>query len=423
MTKRASVCSLDTASTTSIPTPATEKSSYSLSRSTDKRSFGGALKLLLEDDTNFRDWIEDAKKQAELSPELPTISVPDTPVANVEIRLVEPTPVPSRVGSLGATTSLQNAKASPAPPMQEAVEEIEEEPEHIVIDTKSRSKKKSGKFFVHSSPGKGSGSDASHTSPVPTGTQTGPSPTSLPKPPRKSHSPHDKVKKTRIKDVVDHDRPPRRNVSLSTMRGRFQAEKRIAAETIAAQEQAAQDEDSGWEDEVEDGENRLTATANEPQTSQQAESSGGSSRTAHVNRDQASEEAVDDDEGEWSDEPDSKPSSTQPNSVRTQAADALDLGRIVSAKVTRQNSSRKSSATHMPPPPAPTPLRNMSKKERQAAAAERARIEAELEAQRKREMFAKQQIFGRPVGTASGLSGLLNHGASMVNLVSEFCMY
>jgi hypothetical protein len=65
------------------------------------------------------------------------------------------------------------------------------------------------------------------------------------------------------------------------------------------------------------------------------------------------------------------------------------------------------------PPPAPTPLVRMSKKQREAAAAERARIEAELEAQRKREMFAKQAIFGQPQGL---LSQALQRGGSLVDL-------
>jgi hypothetical protein len=335
------------------------------------------LKLLLEDDSNFKDWVSEAKR-------LPVVSVPDTPVADVEIRLLEPTPVPSRVGSLGASLvgagSLFPSPAPVAAPIDEE-EVIDDLPESLA--SPQITSKRRGKFFVHSSPSKGSGSESSHPSPHPSPNieQRDHSPTGIVRDSSDSNISGSKLKKTRIADVVNNDRP-KRNVSLSTMRGRFAAEKRRAAEAIAAKE-----EDSGWEDddegEREDGEEE--------------------------------EAAVVDDEG-WSDESDQEPEppvETQRRSSRSRSgrsASNLDLTTLL----TRVSSRRSSKPA--PPPPAPTPLKKMSKKERQAAAAERARIEAELEAQRKREMFAKQQIFGRTTN-GSGLSGLFKSGGSMIDLV------
>jgi hypothetical protein len=79
---------------------------------------------LVYDDTDIKDWVGDAKK---ILP-TPLLSLPYT--APVEIHLVEPTPVPSRVGSLGGT------------------------PRPIPED------RKKNKFFIQSSPNK-SGSDTS----------------------------------------------------------------------------------------------------------------------------------------------------------------------------------------------------------------------------------------------------------------------
>jgi hypothetical protein len=385
--RRASMSSAGSASTTSfIHTPATEGSSYfSTSRKpVEKRSFGGALKLLLEEDSNFRDWIEDAKRQVPV----PTLSVPDTPVANLEIRLVEPTPVPSRVGSLGASMAaggLLSAAAVPARLTEEDEEDAEEvvaTEEPITIDTraKSRSPKRRGKFFVHSSPSKGgSGSESSHPSPVAPIEKVTPPVPQQHRPHRKSSgSSHDPTipKKARAREIADTDRLPRRNVSLSTMRGKFQVEKRRIAEALAAK-----DEDSGWEDEVEEWE--------EPADGGPAE-----------------------EDGDWSDEADS------PEKVKAARKSSSNLN-LAAQGLRRSNSRRASGNKQTPPPPAPTPLTKMSKKERQAAAAERARIEAELEAQRKREMFAKQQIFGKaPVAMTGLLTGMFKSGGSMVDLVS-----
>ena len=376
--RRLSTSSLGSSIST-LYTPATERSSYSLSRSKsfEKRSFGGALKLLLEDDSNFKDWVEEAKKHVPI----PTISVPDTPVANVEIRLVEPTPVPSRVGSLGAsmvTSGLLNSAVVPPRLNEEDEEEyITEEP----LAIPSRSPRKRSKFFLHSSPTKGSGSDTSQPSLPLASPQTNPS-MSHPHPPipqRKAHrkssaSSHgDRPKKTRIKELADQ--PPKRNVSLSTMRGKFQAEKRRIAETLAAKE-----EDSGWEDEDAECED------------------------TEVSGDEDAAEALDD-EGEWSDED----ASAVPATAKKSSSDLTHLF----AKSTRKSHTKPS-----PPPPAPTPLKQMTKEERIAAKAEKARLEAEHEAQRKREMFAKQQIFGKSSGLATGLlTGLFKTGGSMVDLV------
>ena len=332
--RRISTSSVGTASTTSLHTPSTEHPP-TLHPPPRGRSFGGALKLLLEND-EFKDWINDAKRNLpvisipDIVPYIVPDIVPDTPHPNLEIRLVEPTPVPSRVGSLGASLAgsgltVKQQEPPPTPP------------------DKARSPRKRGKFFVHSSPSKGSGSESSH-----------PSPTA-----RKS-SDSSSGKRSRIKNIIESDRAPRRNVSLSTMRGRYSAEKRKAAEAIAANE-----EDSGWEDEVEDN-------------------------------------------GDWSDEP------TSPEKPKSRSTSSLNL----TALLTR-STSRKTPPKPTPPPPAPTPLRKMSKKERLAAAAERARIEAELEAQTKREMFAKQQIFGKPVEGQGLLSGMFKRGTSMVDLVSS----
>lgn len=380
--RRSSTSSLGSSMST-LYTPATERSSYSFcrSKSCEKRSFGGALKLLLEDDSNFKDWVEEAKKHSPI----PAISVPETPVANVEIRLVEPTPVPSRVGSLGASMAtaggLLNAAVVPPKLNEEDEEEeiITEEP----VSIQSRSPRKRGKFFVHSSPTKGSGSDTSQpslSSVVPRDAPVGAESHSTPASRRSFRkasvsSQGEKPKKTRMKELADH--PPRRNVSLSTMRGKFQAEKRRIAETLAAKE-----EDSGWED--------------EDVGSADTEGSEDENVADHL-----------EDDGDWSDE--DAPKEASPAHPRRSHNDLAHLF---------AKSTRKAHVKPSPPPPAPTPLRHMTKEERIAAKAERARIETELEAQRKREMFAKQQIFGKASGSASGLlSGLFKTGGSMVDLV------
>lgn len=408
-----------TGSSTSLHTPSHERppSPAASHRSLERRTFGGALKLLL-DDNDFRDWVTDAKRHLPI----PTISVPDTPVANVEIRLVEPTPVPSRVGSLGgsmgATGLLVGATVPPLlteEPEAEAEEEEAAEGDGVLSMGKppisgSRSPKKKGKFFFHSSPGRGSGSDTSQPSPLgaagsadkaATPTPVSALAKSVARPPSKSNS-NDESSRHLSKPerrssgsssggaaMKPRESAPKdkRHVSLSTMRGKYAAEKRKAAEALHAKnsQAAAQEEDSGWEDEDEENEE------------------------------------------DWSDEPDSSPKkikkAKQHRRSSSRSRSAHSTSNIDLAQLVRQ-SSRKSPTRDAPPPPAPTPLRKMSKKERLAAAAERAKIEAELDAQRKREMFAKQQIFGGLGGAGARqsseglLSGIFKRGGSMVNLVS-----
>lgn len=313
------------------------------------RPFGDSLKLLC-DDNEFKDWVQEAKSspgpsQPRCNGHAPAIGdnhihypqlsqaahlLPKTPQANVEIRLVEPTPVPSRVGSLGAsqTTALNTllTTSTHIPPPVDEVDERESSPS----PTSPHRPNRRGKFFVQSSPSKASGSESSPVAPPPT---FAPSLTVKPAPGVGAAD-----QRRRSSGSSTGASKKKRHVSLSTMRGKFAAEKRKAKAAIEAKE--ARDEDGGWEDDDEQ------------------EEEGWSS------------------DGE-------------------------------------QEASLTASPKEAPPPPAPTPLRKMSKKERDAAAAERARIEAELEAQRKREMFAKQQIFG----TKSGLlKQELQRGGSMVDL-------
>ena len=359
-------------------------------RSFERRSFGGALKLLIEEN-EFKDWVGDAKRNP--SP-VPVLSLPDTPVANFEIRLVEPTPVPSRSGSLGASLATGGLMVSAAiPPRLNEEEEQNERAEDAQAEASSsrhaakvkpRSSRKKGKFFLHSSPSKASGSESPHASHIPQiEVHTGHSP---PRPSR--HDSGSSSGGVMMKVKKDRDK---RHVSLSTMKGKFAAEKRKAADAIA---QAKEDEEgSGWEDEdaeAEEGEEEMGEGEEEME-----------------------------EEG-WSDESASPVVETQKmrrSSSRSRSGHSssnLDLTQLVMKKTSR----RRKPPEGVPPPPAPTPLRKMSKKERQQAAAERTMIEAELDAQRKREMFAKKQIFGdRPAGEGL-LSQVLRTGGSMVDLVS-----
>ena len=385
-------------------------------------------------ENEFTDWVSEArvKKATEEHVSPPTLSVPDTPIANLEIRLVEPTPVPSRVGSLGGSinvSGLLNVSARPPrlteePEAEEVVEETErgdsgEEGEEgqgsDALSIRARPKptgrisnKKKNKFFVHSSPSKGSGSDSA-VSP-----STMKSPPILPadvqpaQPPSSSTSAISRLSEdhgrrqssassagvvlaTRKKSPRSPDK--RRHVSLSTMRGRFTAEKRRAAEVLErkaeeeqarararAEEEEAAAEGSGWEDDDEEEEEEIKEI---------------------------------DEEGDWSDDEDED---------ATQGGDTNDEGADTGSETPygkRRSRNRWPELRDPPPPPAPTPLKQMSLGQRQAAKAERERIEAELEAQQKREMFAKKQIFGsqKPVTSEGLLSGIFKRGASMVNLV------
>ncbi|RXK39483.1 hypothetical protein M231_03151 [Tremella mesenterica] len=386
--RRLSMSTQGTASTTSLQShdDYTSHSEYPSSPTrSDRSSFGAALNLLV-DGQDFKDWVTDAKRSLP-----PILSVPDTPVANLEIRLVEPTPVPSRVGSLGGSMTpgglFSSAAGGMPPPLDEEDAALDGDNEEINQDGQERDddpegrirrapKKKGGKFFLHSSPTKGSGSD-SNTSPVPTKDNDLPV---MPMPPVKRHSSGSSsgIVKMRPKE---RNGAQKRQVSLSTMRGRFQAEKRKAVEAIrqAEEEREAKDEESGWEDE-----------------------------------DEAAES-----DANWSDESQQAPSPTKRNkkhvtiaSRSPNGASAADLTRILSRQPSREP---RGTVRDPPPPPAPTPLKKMSRREREAAEAERTRIENELEAQRQREMFAKQQIFGsRP--SEGLLTDLFKRGGSMVDL-------
>lgn len=478
-----------TASSASLATPHLEQppspTASVSSRHSDRRTFGSALKLLMEED-NFKDWVSDAQKN--MPP--PTISVPDTPVANLEIRLVEPTPVPSRVGSLGGSmggAGMMGAggllgvavppRLSEEPEVVEVVqEESEEEDEDEAAENEyskpirggrgkagaSRSPRKRGKFFVHSSPSKGSGSDTAASPGLPQQSPTLPTPSAVPPSPSPSLSPgpahtangHHRRSSGSSSGAAGPSAVPtkkrspgaKRHVSLSTMRGRFGAEKRKAAEELArkAQEEAdaaaAQEEDSGWEDEVEDDGQEETEGDEEEDEDEEVEAK---LETVQEGISEKSKEGTPDSQGgseDWSDEaseqedqptpaPQPNPKPARPANMRrtssnrsaksnanNRSTSALDLVALLSNTTSR----RTSTSDGPPPPPAPTPLRNMSRRQRLAAAEERRRIEAELEAQKKREMFAKQQIFGaKPTQGEGLLSGIFKKGGSMVDLVSS----
>jgi hypothetical protein len=175
------------------------------------------------------------------------------------------------------------------------------------------------------------------------------------------------------------------------MRGRFTAEKRRAAEVL---ERKAEEEQA-----------RAMAEA-EAAAAAEAEGSGWED-----------DEEEEEEEGDWSDDDDDEEGALQ-------AGDTNDEGHETGSETAygrRRSRHRWPELRDPPPPPAPTPLKQMSLTQRQAAKAERDRIEAELEAQQKREMFAKQQIFGtqKPVNSEGLLSGIFKRGASMVNLVCE----
>ena len=130
--RHGSSSSFTSCSSISIRTPDLEERPHAT-------TFGHALNLLLESDNNFKDWITEAKRNP-----IPSLSLPDTPIADVEIRLVEPTPVPSRVGSLGASmaSTLLGVKTSWSPEPT-----VPEKPQ--------------GKFYLPSSPTKDSSEDDS----------------------------------------------------------------------------------------------------------------------------------------------------------------------------------------------------------------------------------------------------------------------
>ncbi|WWC89928.1 uncharacterized protein L201_004857 [Kwoniella dendrophila CBS 6074] len=512
-TRRLSMSSqATTASTASIHTPIDSAPPPFLhrTRSSEKLTFGGALKLLLEkDENNFKDWVEDAKRHlpspspiGQLSP--PIISVPDTPVANVEIRLVEPTPVPSRVGSLGGSmnnSGLLSSNTTIPPPLKEDIigEEKATKAEKdklnqrvsstsnsalgsglskpISTPTPSRRssysknksgnspKKKSSKFFVQSSPGRYSGSDSSHpnhTSPdVSTLAQIPGHSTSTAKvvSPSITLSPNHKHGRRRSSGDSStglimgkgkpsenhsthvhphpHPHPPhqKRHVSLSTMKGKFQAEKRRMAEQHSALngEKTKDNEESGWEDEEEDlgdedGDENWSDEDDSPKDDKKVEEQNGKldhapqSTTAEITHEKELQKEKERDN--------KSSSSSRPSLNRRRSSSRPRMGRTTSddhqpdllTLLTRKPSQHGQTHQHKdaPPAPAPTPLIKMSKKERLKAKVEREKIEAQLEAQRQREMFAKQQIFGtKNISHNQGLlASALQRGASMVNLTS-----
>jgi hypothetical protein len=199
-----------------------------------------------------------------------------------------------------------------------------------------------GKFFVQSSPSRASVSDNSPINPAPieqgnSADINSPSPAQVERQPTLQQH-QQQLALRRSSGSSNGASKKKRQISLSTMKGKFQAEKRKAAAAIEARE--AREEDGGWEDEDAD----------------------------------LDEWGSDDEEVE------------------------------------------KASMTASPkqiPPPAPTPLVRMTKAQREAAKAEHAEIQAKLDAQRKRAMFAKQQIFGPSGGL---LSQALQRGGSMVDL-------
>jgi hypothetical protein len=325
-------------------------------------TFGNVVQLVSNND-GFKDWVAEAKEAKDdldsrpipmsLNQRPPTIHVPSSPVSQLEIRLVEPTPVPSRVGSLGASMNptpnglLNSTNLAQIPP---ALDEVEEDGNQSSGDappvgrlqqqqqSKSKGKGKGkGKFFVQSSPSRASISDSSPVTPASLQHTQDREPVSPVKevPPLSPQQIQQQAIRRSSGSSAGATKK-KRHVSLSTMKGKFLAEKRKAAAALEAKQ--AREEDGGWEDDEEDLD-------------------------------------------EWSDDEGGKRSLT--------------------------------GSPEIIPPPAPTPLVRMSKKQREAAKAEREKIEAELDAQRKREMFAKQQIFGQPKGL---LSMALQRGASLVDL-------
>lgn len=370
-------------------------------KSAERRSFAGTLKLLVEDDSSFKDWVGSAKSQQQqssnslspsrsiaeshgtsdsqrtphphqfglaLPPETPTAGSLQsqhsphaagalTPVPDLEIRLVEPTPVPSRVGSLGGVASDRITATRPA--TQPQVAEVEEEDAARAADGQKQPRTRKGKgggFFIQSSPGKASESESPKSQPSPvvapvTSTKAPPGGTAGPSRP----TPPSGESESSNAIVMNKKKDPRRAISMATMHGRFQGEKRRAAQAIAARNAeddsttaAEDDNDDEWEDDDDE----------------------------------------DDDDG-WEDETPSDPKPVQAQPMVRQTSRGLQL------------------------PPIQLPVSAATKKQRQA---EKARLEAEREAQRQREMFAKQQIFGHPQGGEGLLTRQFKTGKSMVDL-------
>lgn len=342
--------------------------------------------MLVEENT-FKDWIEDARQHAAADEEAvsktphvaPHLSLPDTPTPNVEIRLVEPTPVPSRVGSLGngslnggnLLSKSAMASSRPEPPVCEEAEEEATTSKAAPQETDSipvQSRRRGNRFFLYGGDKASAGSDTSQVSQA---SQV--SPNTTPAPPAEEPTASSPTTSSNWRSsgsgdsssVVVIKKKERRHVSLATMSGRFQREKRIAAQAIAAKtaEEGKDDDDDEWEDDDEEGSDEDTLNEEEGDSPNEQGSNG---------------DGNDDDDGDWEDE------------------------------------SPEQSVKPAPPPP-PPPVK--SKKER---AAERARVEAEKaeqEQQRKRAMFAKMQIDAvKPPSSEGLLTRTFRSGKSLVDL-------
>ncbi|RSH80415.1 uncharacterized protein EHS24_008993 [Apiotrichum porosum] len=389
-----------TTSSAEIGTPS-DRGSIPRTRSFERRSFAGTLRLLVEESSSFKDWVEDARLKHPASPQsgtadthppahpsspvaaaatatpppiptvsLPHCSAPETPVS-LEIRLVEPTPVPSRVGSLGGSLDATRSVAAKTATQPLLREDIDEEAEADPATTASatapsapagpaapqpRGRRAAGgrSFFIQSSPGKVSGSESS-----PQSASAIPPPAQAPPEPETNHV-SSQGSNFRSSDdsssAIVIKKKEKRHVSMANMRGRFQGEKARAAQAIADRNKKESSDE--WEDEDEE-----------------------------------------EDEDEWEDdEPAQDTNDDPPAPHHHQPPHAAP------------EPHRR--ATEPIIPQAPTPPR--TKKER---AAEKARADAQRDAQRKREMFAKQAIFGAKVAPSEGLlTRTFNIGKSMIDL-------
>ncbi|BEI88934.1 uncharacterized protein CcaverHIS019_0202960 [Cutaneotrichosporon cavernicola] len=371
--RRRSSASTDTASSASVHTPVDQPYLHHRQSSENRRSFANKLQLLVEEDS-FKDWIEDARENAAATDEsprhAPQLALPDTPTPNLEIRLVEPTPVPSRVGSLGGSVGGSTPFTKSVAQLAVREEEIEEEVTTAEDDSpeiqRIRKRSPKGGFFIHQSPGKVSGasdgsSEASAPPPAPIVAETEPVARVEHHQAEANGGPTDSSQWRSSAEsssaVVMKKKEPRRPVSMATMRGRFQAEKRLAVQAITARKKLEQqqagtapedddDDDSDWEDDDD-------------------ETAAGSTRPTDA----------EDDDDDWEDE-----------------------------------------MSSVAPSAAPSPRNGkMNKKERAAATA---RLELEKEAMRKRAMFAKKQIDApaTKAPTEGLLSRVFRTGKSMVDL-------
>lgn len=178
-------------------------------------------------------------------PATPALAPPDTPgPSDLEIRLVEPTPAPSRVGSLGGSVPTNHiAKPNLVPEnIKEVVNEGDEQEQ-----ARSRRANKDNRFFIQSSPGQVSGSSSSQPSSIPRV-----APPEADAQVAGSLGSHRRSSAESSSAIVIKKKE-RRHVSMANMRGRFAGEKARAAEAIAARNSKPNSEDE-WEDEDDDEE-------------------------------------------------------------------------------------------------------------------------------------------------------------------------